>query len=621
MKEKNEENLDNEIWIQNKIEEARQETENLIYEQIKSLNYNKTVKDFNEALQKLSKQIELVDYNKDRSLEGLEEDFNIKLDDIKTLNEDALKDMIVSITGDSLDKKMESLEKKFSKEMNKSLQKLDIIKENNTTEELANNFEEYKKIVDIDTLKAKQEDLTKSVQKLEEINIDEIRAAQENIVNIETKYKQDIENATSILNDAINQSINRILEDAENKQSEIEKYRSEIESKLADLEDNVNSTIEYKATLNKKMVELQHSQKNLENDFVTYQKDIENDINKYQEKIKTYQADIQKNIETSQENINDKVNLIDEIHNKQGNIEKQITELKEEGVKLRELFTEQTNLVIPEMETAKEELFKIRENTANKLLAIEKTIDEKIIEDSKKTKKEFSKLLSELDVEGIRDRINKIDEDKDDLVAKYEELIAEKVYQNEDSEKIVELERVTKDISANLQETKYQQEEIFEQMKNYVEKRILRMKYVTTIQALIKEIDKLKNTIASMQTTSDTDATDDERIMKLVDKQVRQTINQMIKEQRTNQGKIQNPTSRANQKINQKTTERIPSKIVERQESSKKISTRKDMDNISLEEALKDSPVEKIVNTTRAISNIAKGIRKSQILNSPEEQD
>ena len=158
-------------------------------------------------------------------------------------------------------------------------------------------------------------------------------------------------------------------------------------------------------------------------------------------------------------------------------------------------------------------------------------------------------------------------------------------------------------------------------MKNYVEKRILRMKYVTTIQALIKEIDKLKNTIASMQTTSDTDATDDERIMKLVDKQVRQTINQMIKEQRTNQGKIQNPTSRANQKINQKTTERIPSKIVERQESSKKISTRKDMDNISLEEALKDSPVEKIVNTTRAISNIAKGIRKSQILNSPEEQD
>ena len=34
MKEKNEENLDNEIWIQNKIEEARQETENLIYEQI-----------------------------------------------------------------------------------------------------------------------------------------------------------------------------------------------------------------------------------------------------------------------------------------------------------------------------------------------------------------------------------------------------------------------------------------------------------------------------------------------------------------------------------------------------------------------------------------------------------
>lgn len=621
MKEKNEENLDNEIWIQNKIEEARQETENLIYEQIKSLNYNKTVKDFNEALQKLSKQIELVDYNKDRSLEGLEEDFNIKLDDIKTLNEDALKDMIVSITGDSLDKKMESLEKKFSKEMNKSLQKLDIIKENNTTEELANNFEEYKKIVDIDTLKAKQEDLTKSVQKLEEINIDEIRAAQENIVNIETKYKQDIENATSILNDAINQSINRILEDAENKQSEIEKYRSEIESKLADLEDNVNSTIEYKATLNKKMVELQHSQKNLENDFVTYQKDIENDINKYQEKIKTYQADIQKNIETSQKNINDKVNLIDEIHNKQGNIEKQITELKEEGVKLRELFTEQTNLVIPEMETAKEELFKIRENTANKLLAIEKTIDEKIIEDSKKTKKEFSKLLSELDVEGIRDRINKIDEDKDDLVAKYEELIAEKVYQNEDSEKIVELERVTKDISANLQETKYQQEEIFEQMKNYVEKRILRMKYVTTIQALIKEIDKLKNTIASMQTTSDTDATDDERIMKLVDKQVRQTINQMIKEQRTNQGKIQNPTSRANQKINQKTTERIPSKIVERQESSKKISTRKDMDNISLEEALKDSPVEKIVNTTRAISNIAKGIRKSQILNSPEEQD
>ena len=78
----------------------------------------------------------------------------------------------------------------------------------------------------------------------------------------------------------------------------------------------------------------------------------------------------------------------------------------------------------------------------------------------KKTKKEFSTLLSELDVEGIRDRINKIDEDKDDLVAKYEELIAEKVYQNEDSEKIVELERVTKDISANLQETKYQQEEI-----------------------------------------------------------------------------------------------------------------------------------------------------------------
>lgn len=621
MKEKNEENLDNEIWIQNKIEEARQETENLIYEQIKSLNYNKTVKDFNEALQKLSKQIELVDYNKDRSLEGLEEDFNIKLDDIKTLNEDALKDMIVSITGDSLDKKMESLEKKFSKEMNKSLQKLDIIKENNTTEELANNFEEYKKIVDIDTLKAKQEDLTKSVQKLEEINIDEIRTAQENITNIETKYKQDIENATSILNDAINQSINRILEDAENKQSEIEKYRSEIESKLADLEDNVNSTIEYKATLNKKMVELQHSQKNLENDFVTYQKDIENDINKYQEKIKTYQANIQKNIETSQKNINDKVNLIDEIHNKQGNIEKQITELKEEGVKLRELFSEQTKLVIPEMETAKEELFKIRENTANKLLTIEKTIDEKIIEDSKKTKKEFSKLLSELDVEGIRDRINKIDEDKDDLVAKYEELIAEKVYQNEDSEKIVELERVTKDISANLQETKYQQEEIFEQMKNYVEKRILRMKYVTTIQALIKEIDKLKNTIASMQTTSDTDATDDERIMKLVDKQVRQTINQMIKEQRTNQGKIQNPTSRANQKINQKTTERIPSNIVEKQEYSKKISTRKDMDNISLEEALKDSPVEKIVNTTRAISNIAKGIRKSQILNSPEEQD
>lgn len=620
MKEKNEENLDNEIWIQNKIEEARQETENLIYEQIKSLNYNKTVKDFNEALQKLSKQIELVDYNKDRALEGLEEDFNIKLDDIQTLNEDALKDMIVSITGDSLDKKMESLEKKFSKEMNKSLQKLDIIKENNTTEELANNFEEYKKIVDIDTLKAKQEDLTKSVQKLEEINIDEIRAAQENIANIETKYKQDIENAISTLNDAINQSINRILEDAENKQSEIEKYRSEIESKLADLEDNVNTAIEYKTTLNKKMVELQQSQKNLENDFVTYQKDIENDINKYQEKIKTYQADIQKNIETSQKNINDKVNLIDEIHNKQGNIEKQITELKEEGVKIRELFSEQTKLVIPEMETTKEELFKIRENTANKLLAIEKTMDEKIIEDNKETKKEFSKLLSELDIEGIRDRINKIDEDKDDLVAKYEELIAEKVYQNEDSEKIVELERVTKDISANLQETKYQQEEIFEQMKNYVEKRILRMKYVTTIQALIKEIDKLKNTIASMQTTSDTDTTDDERIMKLVDKQVRQTINQMIKEQRTNQGEIQNISS-ANQKINQKTAERIPSKIVEKQKSSKKISTRKDMDNISLEEALKDSPVEKIVNTTRAISNIAKGIRKSQILNSPEEQD
>ena len=602
MKEKNKDNLDNEIWVQNKIEEAREETENLIYEQIKSLDYNKTIKDINEAVQELSKKIELVDYNKSRALEGMEEDFNIKLDDIKTLDSDAIRDTIIDITGETISKSKTSIEKTLKKEINKAFNQIELVKENNKAEELAKSFEEYKTFVNIDEIK--QQQIT----------------AKQNIEELEKAYKEEIKKAIAELNQKIDKSVSTSIEELRKKQlavgeqtheleEKILKYQKEISDQIHSVEENRRDIIEYKNMLDKSMADLLKSQTNIEKDFVTYQKDMDEDF------------------ATHKQAIDEKANSIEEVNNKiiqsQTGIEEKIDKLSQEQGKMKKEFIENTKIIIPDVENCKEELFKVRENSANKILDLEKKLNERIDAESQKTEQ---KMANKIDAEEMNKSINfinqritkKNDENQKkmlELQSRQEDFINQIVNQNNNAETIEEIKQDINNINMQLKnikkENQYMQEENLEEIKDYIEKRILRMKYVNTIQALVQEINKLNKKIKILQTAFDSNSdNDDERILKLVDKQVRQTIAQMIKEQKQAKTKKQSAT------VNKK-TEQEKVQIIESKQKTRK----KDMDNISLQEALKDSPVEKIVNTTRAISNIAKGIRKSQILNSPDEQD
>lgn len=119
--------LDNKIWIASQIEESKQELEGLIGKKINELEYEETIKKIHSSIEQLNKDIEQVDYNRTRSLESLEQDLTLKLDDVKVVEDNILKEKIKEISDDNIiefKKSIAKLEEDFNKSLIKSLKEI-----------------------------------------------------------------------------------------------------------------------------------------------------------------------------------------------------------------------------------------------------------------------------------------------------------------------------------------------------------------------------------------------------------------------------------------------------------------------------------------------------------------
>lgn len=566
--EKNENELDSKIWVTNKIEEAKQETESLICDKIKALDYEKTIKDLNASLKKLNKEIKQVDYNKDRALEILEQDFSLKLDDVKVIEESLLEDKIIDLTDESIKKSVSFLEKKLNNQIKKIVQ--DTSQENNKKREEAfrEAFEEYK-------------DTTNG----------EIKRYQEAAnIEIEKELIQKLEKYDTLINSKLNEE--KLNIEIENLKQNLIKLEDKISKQLGDVEEDLKNKIQEEELKRNEMFSKKIKEMNIES--------------------------IKENIQT----ISIKVNELDSINQK----------------KLDKIRKEQEKFI------------------TNKITEIDPT--EKINE----IKTELQNALNKL--QNVQESINKTQENNfKELQEKWDILqknnlkeLAEKI-NNSETNSLKQLKEIVKNSQKsnfeNLKEiiSTYQQKNL-EQLQGYIEKRILRMKLVSTTQFMMKEINKLKEKVKVLQVAQQNDE-DDENPIKdidsIVERKVKEVISQMLKEQKAKKNQkakvaAQNIKEETKKETNMAKTKAVAKnqniayiqpveqkqKVQHTQQTNKAKTTTK---KIAKEEgkiltqqkmptsindmlAARGEKIDSKANTvTKSISNITKAVKKSQILN------
>lgn len=235
MKEKD--SIDKEIWVENRIEEAKEEIEEKLNKKIKELKYEETIKNLNNELEKINKDINQVDYNKDRAIELLEEDLTLKINDIKIVEDNILEEkvseLIENIVNESKkeqDKKINEIKNTLNSNVDKY--KKEIIDKYNTLIEYAANDDgeqdkKFKKLQE--ELNGQIDKITKETRKQYEEDIDRL------IDSLNEQMSMQKEEILSIIY-ATNQEDNKIKKIKTKKASEIKNKESE----QVDISDKTN---------------------------------------------------------------------------------------------------------------------------------------------------------------------------------------------------------------------------------------------------------------------------------------------------------------------------------------------------------------------------------------------
>lgn len=565
-----EDELDGKIWVTNKIEEAKEETEELICEKIKDLNYEKTINDINEELREITKAIKQVDYNKDRAIEDLEENFNIKLDDVKVIQNAVLENRIMDTAEENIKKSISVLEKKLDIKIKKISENIKPTKNGEIEEEIKNQIEDYKEIVSSEIEKLKTELINvnnegnEKIKNIIDYNVETNNKLEEYSKLLETKIDSNSEEYQSLLKSKINDE--ELNAEIENLKNSITKLDEETAKQLGDIEEDLNNKIKEEALKREKV-------------FSDAIKEI--DISKIRENINL---------------INEKVKELDTIN--QNKLEK----LKKEQEKFIVNKVDEIN----EIAQNKLESFiinKVNETDAINQNKSETYITNKINELESMSQNKLEKfIMNKIDELDTNKKIDEIKlEMKNALETskkKQEKLIVSKINELDTTGQINSLKQDIQDTLNKIESVEKlihdTQENNFEELKQYVEKRILRMKFATTIQYVMKEINDLKIKIQSLQ-ESQTDEEDEDPIKDIdyiVEQKVKEVLERMVKEQKE---KKRQATQKASTKNELKKTQRVQEK--------------------SIFEPEEVSPFTQASSVAKTLSTAAKVVRKSQILN------
>ena len=367
--------IDNEIWVENRIEEVRQELEEILQEEFKNLNYKKTIENINIELKNLDKQSKQFDYNKDRALESLEEDFSLKLNDLKILEENLLADKIKNLEQQSTDYinyKIENLDKKIK-------------------DEIKGNLEDFKN---------KQKE---NIKKFEEEDAQKLNKIKENIT-------EKIEKAKNISIDSANDKFNKCKEIIEEHKGNVDEIIKNLEKTFKDLiEVNENEIKSIEEGFNLKIKELKE-----ENHAQLEKIDLKTAM-----RIKNLQTDIYKKIEERQQEIIGRISILESNDNEKVD-KNEINELKQDYIKyknkmknMEKVVENAANLdvVLKNLEKEKEKLEKERiENLKEMKMYVESRILRmKYVSNIQAIKEEFSKLrkrIHDLEEENVKSKEN-----------------------------------------------------------------------------------------------------------------------------------------------------------------------------------------------------------------------
>jgi len=576
---------------QERIEEVNKENSILnIYANVKKTNnFRNFIEENNEEILK-----EMSKYNKKISV--IKGDLNILQNSIGQIQTVASKNMQELET--KLSNDVNNIVEKQEKETNETVQKL--IKK---IEENKKNNEEQKKLLHkkIQELETKNKALTND--KIKELNINNIR---ENIKNIE----KNIENIKNQIPESEQKTLDKIkeLELNINNKLEYEKKENEefslklihalnideIKNSISNLEISSNAKIQGSENILRE--EIKKENENVNNI-------IENNIHAIKEQIVESETILKTQIDSSKK---ENENLISQAIG-QLNIE----EIKNNIINLESLITQKTeelNAILDE---------KIKDlNYFETIHSLESTIQdlkEKLLNVEYYTKT-ISKKVEELD---------SINQKKLDKVRKEQEkFILEKLKESNNIEELNNLRNDITELSAKAKEIESlinaSKESSIIEMQDYVEKRILRMKFNSTIQLIVKEINGLKKKISMLQGTEANGEEFNTKIENIIQQKLKNQENiimnninsiveKKLKEALKDIYKNQKIVSTSNQvnanflvnKKNKKRAKNVPSSLDDM------VATLTNLPNVN------SRNIEK-----KSISTITKATKKSQILNS-----
>jgi len=521
--------LDNEIWVVTKIEEAKQETENLIYDKIKKLKYEKTIKKLNESLEIMTKNIQQVSYNNSRELESLEEDLILKIEDSKVIADSILEDKIFTITEETiknLKKDINSLEKKVDKEISKLFKELKNAQEETFTK-LEKSFSEKIKANTIEN-----DDEIINVNKLEKNLRDKLENKQEEPI-IDSKYvstKDSIINSYSNIKHT-NEIKDLLIENNKAILSQVSKYDRKISGILKELDNLQNNISQIQTATTKDLKELETK---INNNILTSTEQIKQETNKSVEdlinrieetkKISEKQQKVLKEIfdkkikeseDKNKELINQKINElnIDKIKDNINKLEKltehKINEISKNLIgKIENSEIKNQQLIIKEIasleiDKLKADLKQLESSASKKVEEIQSVLIAKIQEEKQENEKLVSRAIEELNIDEVKTSISKLEELSSEKIDELENILTTKIEeQKEKSEQAIlkAIEELNIEETKNkIQKLEHETEEKAKELEDRLNTKIEDLNYFDTIKNIENTIVELKEKTLNLE--------------------------------------------------------------------------------------------------------------------------
>jgi len=629
------ENLQN--VLNDKLETTKKENKKIIAKSLEGINVEEiknnisNLEELNtEKIQSLEDSLNKKIYDENAKTES------ILLDNIKNSVNEIQKNVDVKI-GEKLEENnslvfnnIEELKNNIIKSETLYNEKIEQIEESNL-----NNIEELKKVLEDKLQDEKEANAEMIANSLEALKIEEIK---ESILNIEALNTDEIQKLEESLDKKIsdkNAKTESILfANIKNLKNNINEFQKNIDNKIGEkLEENnsifFNNLEELKNIETANSEKLTQSEENVLNKIQV----IEQDLNT---KLEIEKKESKELLAKSIEELN-----IEEIKNDISNLE------TSNASKIQELENSINQIIIHEKEKIETSISNNTENIKNEIIEFENNINQKIIdldyfetirklENSTQDLKEqllnneyFSKTLSKKIEE-----LDSINQKKLDKVKKEQEkFIINKIEELNTNEETDNIKSDLKEISQKMQDIEALINNVKEkssiEMQNYVEKLILRMKFTTTIQLIVKEINELKKKISLLQNAEEDDDEVNSRIENIikqklqkqekeimanidaiVEEKVQEALKEIIRKQKVKkamQNEIQKKQTQKNNILSNEIT-KMPNK-------KRANSSPSSLDDMVA--TLSNLPTSKSKNIAKkSISTITKATKKSQILNS-----